>query len=108
MRTVLALILAALAANANAVLVCTSTDDHFDDADAGQFDQIVLTATWYVGHPTPSLDIGAEQYLTCAATGNELAYIRANFAGLPMRGNSNSRVVIWHGDNARFILDNLQ
>lgn len=100
MRTALAIALSALTFNANAVLVCSSTNDY----DPPQ------VVSWYVGQPAPSINVGPEQYVVCAANGVELAFIGSAFADLPMRGSGNgrgSRVVIWRGEAATFLLDNL-
>ena len=65
-------------------------------------------ATWYVGQPLPSLDVGSEQFVSCAANGAELTYITTKFTGLPMRGNGIGRTILWRGESASFILDNLK
>jgi hypothetical protein len=101
-----ALALLLFASHASAVLVCTSADDNYDDADGGAPGTIQY-ATWYVGQPTPSLDVGAEQFVSCAANGAELTYITTKFTGLPMRGSGTGRTVLWRGESATFILDNL-
>jgi hypothetical protein len=107
-RKLIAAALALYAAQAGAVLVCTSADPHYDDGDDGAFtDVVIMYASWKVGSPAPSLDVGAEQIVTCAANGAELAYIAAHFSGLPMRSNAAGRTVVWRGDAAVFILDNL-
>lgn len=96
-RTLLAIALLAASASARAVLICTSANDYDPDE----------TVTWYIGQPAPSINVGAEQFVSCAATGNELAYVRASFAGIPMRGTGNSRTMIWRGDMAKFVIENL-
>jgi hypothetical protein len=96
-----ALALLLFASHASAVLVCTS-----EDVDGGVSGAIQY-ATWYVGQPLPSLDVGSEQFVSCAANGAELTYITTKFTGLPMRGNGTGRTILWRGDPASFILDNL-
>jgi len=53
------------------------------------------------------LDGGSEQFVSCAANGAELTYITTKFTGLPMRGNGIGRTILWRGESASFILDNL-
>ncbi len=62
--------------------------------------------TWTVGHPVPSFNLGDINQLACAASFQELDYLRNKFDGLPMT-NKGGRIVIWRGYNAAFILDNL-
>ena len=106
MKTALAIALAALSFNAHAILACSSADANFDDPDATG-PGTVETVTWYVGQPAPDLNVGAEQFVSCAANGAELTYITQRFSGLPMRGNGTRRTILWRGDAAVFILDNL-
>jgi hypothetical protein len=96
-----ALALLLFASQASAVLVCTSEDDGGGVSGAIQY------ATWYVGQPLPSLDVGPGQFLSCAANGAELTYITTKFSGVPMRGNGTGRTILWRGELAGFILDNL-
>jgi hypothetical protein len=105
-NTIAALALLLFASQASAVLVCTSADDNYDDPDGGAPGTINY-AYWYVGQPGPDLNVGPEQFVTCAANGAELDAIKARFVGLPMRGNTTGRTIIWRGDAAVFILDNL-
>ena len=75
-----------------------------------RFDQV----SWTVGGgnlpqamPGPVIDSWTVEF-ACAANGAELDYIRSKFSGIPMRGNAgSSRTIVWEGDIARFILDNL-
>lgn len=90
-RTLLALALLVSANAANAFLVC-------NNGDTGE------QVTWFVGQPVPSLNIDGP--VTCAANGAELQYIRDKFTGIPMRGGLN-RTVLFRGESAVFILDNL-
>ncbi len=88
---------------ANAIMVCTSSDDGNDDVGVPPTETSV---TWYVGQEVPSLNTGPEQDVACAANGLERLAIQSKFTGLPMV-TKGSGTVIWRGDNARFILDNL-
>lgn len=56
--------------------------------------------------PDPPLD-GWTVDFACAANGAELDYIQLKFTGIPMRGKGSGRTVVWSGDDARFVLDNL-
>lgn len=56
--------------------------------------------------PDPPLD-GWTVDFACAANGAELEYIYLKFTNIPMRGKGSSRTIVWSGDDARFILDNL-
>jgi hypothetical protein len=56
---------------------------------------------WSFGHPFPRLK-GA--CLEVRAFGHELEYLKSNFRDLPMAHKS---VVIWKGEMAQFIYDNL-
>ena len=89
-RTLLAVALL-VSANANAFLICNNNT-------TGQ------SVQWFVGQPVPSLDTTGD--VVCAAQGAELQYIRANFNSIPMRTGS-TRTVLFRGDTAVFILDNL-
>jgi hypothetical protein len=81
----------ALSTGAEAYLVCSNP--------AGD------NVTWYVGQPTPSLNVA--DGVSCAANGAELQYVRDKFTGIPMRAGTLGRTVIWRGEAAVFILDNL-
>lgn len=74
-----------------------------------RIDQVAWTLA--SGNPPDEMPgpINDEQMVdfACAANGPELDYIRTKFTGLPMRGANSSRTVVWSGDNARFILENL-
>lgn len=86
--------LALVSANANAMLVCTSSNDY----DPEQ------SVAWTVGTPFAGLNVGPEQFVSCAASGPELAYLKKAMPDLPM---TTGKIVLWRGDNARFIADNL-
>ena len=95
---------------------------HPDDSKA----VLVLTngaveIEWYVGQPAPGINLAPAEFAV-AACGAELAWVYENFPTLPTRtiGGSTLRrrsaiaappaeneCVIWRGDNARFIADNL-
>lgn len=79
-----------LSANADAALLCQNP--------AGD------SITWTVGQPVPSINVS--EGVTCAANGAELDAIRTKFSGIPMR-NGTGRVVLFRGDVAVFIVDNL-
>ena len=104
--TILALSLTMIS-SAQAVLLCESTDSGNDDVGVPS---TTTSIPWYVGQPAPSLNVGPEQSVVCAANGAELAYIYGNFSNIPetrlTRGNY-SKFVIWRGDAAVFIIDNL-
>jgi hypothetical protein len=100
-NALVALTLLLFASRASAVLICTSEDDDGGVSGAIQY------ATWYVGQALPSLDVGPQQFVSCAANGAELTYITTKFTGLPMRGNGVGRTILWRGEQASFILDNL-
>lgn len=90
----LALALFAISLPASAVLYC--------------YDSTTGTAsTWYVGNKFYGAWSNPEY---CYASGSELAYIRAHFAGLRMRSSTQADggdVVTWFGDDADFIVNNL-
>ena len=61
--------------------------------------------TWYVGEPVSDFDVTDLDSLSCYANGKELQYIENKFVNLP--GVRNTKGVLWRGENARFVLDNL-
>jgi len=56
---------------------------------------------WHIGKPEPTI---SHEILYVCADGDELEKIRAEITGIPM---STKRVVTWFGDDARFIVANL-
>jgi hypothetical protein len=70
----------------------------FVNNDSGQ------TVSWSVGQPRPSINTAGN--FSCAADSAERKFIKDNFTGLPFRLNS-AGAIIWRGDCARFIADNL-
>ena len=73
-----------------------------------RFDQVswtVASANPPQAMPGPVMDSWTVEF-ACAANGPELDYIRSKFSGIPMRGTG-GRTIVWEGDFARFILDNL-
>lgn len=90
-RTLLIAALLLVSANAGAALVCVN-------GDSGEQVQ------WTVGTPVPSINLDGP--ITCAANGAELQYIRDKFTGIPMRSGL-GRTVLFRGDAAVFIIDNL-
>lgn len=96
----IAVALSVVATQSNAALSCVAVD--YDEATGTQTSE---TVTWFVGQPVPSIN---EAYdFACAANGNELDYVKSKFSGLPLRVTNQARTMIWHGDDARFIIDNL-
>jgi hypothetical protein len=93
---IIAVALLAVSASANAVLMCNN---------GGNSPEVL----WYVGEPRLSLDISNADAVTCYADGLELAYIGSRFEGLPLvKVRHLPRSTIWRGQNAIFILDNLE
>jgi hypothetical protein len=67
-----------------------------------------VSATWYVNGSTAQLDAfptGGGDDIECQADGAELAYITRNFTGI--RGMRGETQVLWAGEDAVFIIDNL-
>ena len=67
-------------------------------------------ATWLVGQDpnvmsAVSVDVDRGSHLACLAWGNEKSYLKNNFPGLTWRNNQST--LIWQGEEARFILNNL-
>ena len=67
-------------------------------------------ATWLVNQSPDimsglSVDVDYESHLVCLAWGAEKAYLKSNFPGLQWRNNQTT--LIWQGDEARFIINNL-
>lgn len=92
-KILLAVTLAAICTDANAVLQCANTDY----GESGQ---------WYVGQSRDVLNkVDVEGAIFCVATGAELAYVQKHFTGL--RWRSGAGEVFWTGDDAAFILENL-
>lgn len=69
----------------------------FVNNDTGQ------TVNWVKGQGTPGINTAGN--FTAAADGAELKFIQNNFSGLPF--HAGSARVIWRGDNARFLADNV-
>jgi hypothetical protein len=80
-----------------------------------------IEVDWYVGQPMPSIDLTPEPFVVIAC-GAELAWVYSTFPGIPVRTLSllpgikrivasatplDTVCVIWRGDHARFIADNL-
>ncbi|MGH8714658.1 MAG: hypothetical protein ACREYB_11695 [Casimicrobiaceae bacterium] len=65
---------------------------------------------WRVGDPEPSIDESPSSF-SAAVCGPELTWLSSKFPGLPMRTLTNPPAdfdcVIYRGDDARFIADNL-
>ncbi len=53
----------------------------------------------------PSFNTEPGVYVDCAATGNELLFIQANFTGIR---NARFSLVEWTGEDATFIYQNLE
>jgi hypothetical protein len=69
----------------------------FVNNDTGQ------TVNWVIGQAVPGINFAGN--FTAVADGAEKNLIRDNFPGLPFHKGANS--VIWRGDDARFIADNV-
>jgi hypothetical protein len=67
--------------------------------------------SWFVGQPAPSINLAPYTFVVVAC-GAELTWVYANFPTIPMRSVHHTPTindcVIWRGDNARFIADNLR
>jgi hypothetical protein len=65
---------------------------------------------WNVGDPEPSIDENVALF-SAAVCGAELTWVSQRFPGLPMRTLTRAPgvydCVIYRGDDARFIVDNL-
>lgn len=61
---------------------------------------------WHVGEGDPTNKIDADIVVSVQADGDELLYISANIEGI--RFARHKRVNRWFGDDARFIVENLQ
>jgi hypothetical protein len=93
--TLLALALFALSGAASAELLCINYTRH-------------ASAVWYVGRSTASLDnfpVAGGDDIECQADGAELVYIQQNITGI--RGRKGEAVMLWSGEDAMFIVDNL-
>jgi len=98
MRTLLAAITLALAANANAAFMI--------------YDQTVgSNVTWRVGDPRPTIDgYNYGDSMVCQACDNELMYIQRHYAGIRMRSGPNSQgalLVTWIDDDCESLFNNL-
>jgi hypothetical protein len=67
-------------------------------------------ATWLVNQDPNimaglSVDVDHESHLVCLAWGAERTYLKNFFPGLQWRNNQTT--LIWQGDEARFIINNL-
>jgi hypothetical protein len=100
-KLVVALVLTAAAfmscffGKAHAALLCINFTEH-------------VSISWSVGQPTAAFDrflIQAGDDLECQADGDELAYVLHTFTGI--HGVRNQAVVIWSGDDAFFIVENI-
>jgi hypothetical protein len=65
---------------------------------------------WHVGDPEPSINENVT-WFSAAVCGAELTWVSQRFPGLPMRTLAHAPAandcVIYRGDDARFIADNL-
>ena len=65
---------------------------------------------WRVGDPEPSINLNVA-WFSAAVCGAELTWVSQRFPGLPMRTLTHAPgandCVIYRGDDARFIADNL-
>jgi hypothetical protein len=91
-----ALVLFVAATAANATLLCINFTQH-------------VSISWTVGQPTTSFDrflLQASDDLECQADGAELTYVMRTFTGIHGVRNGEA-VVIWSGDDAFFIIENI-
>ena len=94
---------------------------HAHDGDAALFlYNDTEEVAWYVGEPAPSISMPPDNFGVMAC-GEELAWVYANFPMLPTRKigteqptrraaaavPSERECVIWRGESARFIADNI-
>jgi hypothetical protein len=109
LRTAAAVLMLGLALHAHdsrAVLILTNGTDEVE---------------WHVGDPAPSINLASDRFVALAC-GAELGWIYANFSSIPMRAIGSKTqtarrataavpgendCVMWRGDNARFVADNL-
>ncbi len=94
-RKLLTISVLALTMNSSAHAVMLCTNEYNDQVQ------------WYVGQPVPSINI---EGLACAANNAELNYIYEHFNNIPQEviaRRNYSAFVIWRGDAAVFIVDNL-
>ena len=96
-RACLCAVLLLISLSANADLECANSETNHQ-------------ATWLVGQDPNvmggvSVDVNYESHLVCLAWGNEKTYLKNNFPGLKWRNNQST--LIWQGDEARFIINNL-
>ena len=65
---------------------------------------------WHIGDPEPSIDENVAMF-SAAVCGQEITWVAQRFPGLPMRTLSRAPgandCVIYRGDDARFLADNL-
>jgi hypothetical protein len=59
---------------------------------------------WYIGDKFKPTIPGAMQIIRVYADGDELEYIKARFDNIPI---VNDTRIVWKGDTAQFIYDNL-
>lgn len=64
-----------------------------------------ITLTWHIGERLCLTTTDLHLVESIQADGDELEYIKSYFCNLPFV--TNKRVVIWFGDDARFIAGNL-
>lgn len=62
--------------------------------------------TWHTGEGKLSEKIPASEHVVIQADGDELYYISATIDGI--RFNRKARVNIWTGEDARFLINNLE
>ena len=91
-HTLIALAVLSVSFSANAAFTCVNSNNE--------------VITWTVEQPKPSFNLGDISKLACAASFDELNYLRDRFDGLPMKVKGGN-TVIWRGYDAAFLLDNL-
>ena len=90
MSKLLAVLLLSVSLPAHAILACVNGQIGFN---------------WNVGQPLPALDVADITALSCYANGEEYEYIYSRFENVPHVIRQTQ--VLWRGENARFVLDNL-
>lgn len=100
MKKLLFVAFLALSSNADAVVSCVNTI-YYDDGSTYSD-----TASWMIGD-SPALLHGLPRdgAFSCTVNGHELAYVKATFQGL--RNKQHASQVVYVGDDALFIVENL-
>lgn len=73
------------------------------DGQTRNYERLV-DSEWHIGGSPKLINAAAHHIHRVSADCDELEYIKEKFSNIPM---TNSRVVVWHGEFARFIAENL-